>query len=91
MYHSFTGIPCTDVNYFEDLLYQCKKQIVEQTMESDMDALGRLLLNCAEESWLDFSYKQCKHAVREVICCFSVYRTFVSPGKQTKVTDKQCI
>jgi (1->4)-alpha-D-glucan 1-alpha-D-glucosylmutase len=71
---------------FSQLLYQCKKQVIEMSFSGDMDNLARLML--AElQNWKfgrDVEPPKLKEALVEVFACFSVYRAYLSPKNRDK-------
>lgn len=64
---------------FADILYTTKKLIMETSMASEVVALGVKLDGVSEtnRSWRDFTRTGLTEALREVIACFPVYRTYV--------------
>ncbi len=71
---------------FPNLAYQKKKQIMWFSLASEVNVLTNLLHQIAERQWLyrDFTLNSLRNAIREVIACFPVYRTYVT-REQTKV------
>ena len=66
----------------EDLLYECKKLIMRVSMASESNALGHQLNRLSERNrWSrDFTLYSLTYAIREIIACFPVYRTYVTEG-----------
>lgn len=67
---------------FEDLVYSKKKFFALVHMASEINALGNRLdhITVANRRFRDFTRNDLTLAIREVIACFPVYRTYVSPG-----------
>src|SRR5207245_10197731 len=65
---------------FADLVYQSKKLIMQTALASEVNVLAHLLDRSSERNrrFRDFTLYALRHAVREVIACFPVYRTYVS-------------
>jgi (1->4)-alpha-D-glucan 1-alpha-D-glucosylmutase len=64
---------------FADLVYQSKKLIMQTALASEVNVLAHLLDRLSERNrrFRDFTLYALRHAVREVIACFPVYRTYV--------------
>lgn len=74
---------------FRDLVYECKKLIMYVSMASETNVLGHELNRLSERNrWSrDFTLYSLTQALREIIACFPVYRTYVSPTKDL-VSDR---
>lgn len=89
-YTAFTGqrIP------FPDLVYESKQLILRVSMSSELNVLGHALSRLAERNRYsrDFTLNSLTHALREVIACFPVYRTYID-GRSPEVTlqDRACV
>lgn len=72
---------------FQDLVYQCKKQIMEVSMSSEINVLGHRLdaISTQNRTSRDFTLNSLTDALREVIACFPVYRTYIN---QDGVSDQ---
>jgi len=66
---------------FEDLAYAKKKLIMSVSMASEINTLGHYLNRFSERDRRsrDFTLNSLIHAIREIIACFPVYRTYVGP------------
>jgi len=66
---------------FSDLLYERKKFYALIHMASEINALGHRLdlISEANPYFRDFTRNNLALAIREVIACFPVYRTYISP------------
>jgi len=75
LYHSYTGL----TGSFEDIVYERKKQVIEQLFYGEMRALGAHLgqLAVADRNARDFSPSELLSALVEITSCMPVYRTYV--------------
>ena len=66
---------------FDDVLYACKKRIIQINLASEMNVLAREFHQLAMRDWRtrDFSLNNILAALGEVVAAFPVYRTYVSP------------
>ena len=73
----------------EEVAYESKKLILDVAMPSELHALARRLERIAEQHrWSqDFTFFGLQDALREVIACFPVYRTYIRPT-QTAVGEE---
>ncbi|MBA5876114.1 MAG: malto-oligosyltrehalose synthase [Nitrospira sp. CR1.2] len=64
---------------YEELVYQAKKLIMRASMSSELNVLGHELNRLSERDrhYRDFTLNSLTHAVREIIACFPVYRSYV--------------
>ncbi|GAB4212053.1 MAG: malto-oligosyltrehalose synthase [Roseiflexaceae bacterium] len=64
---------------FEDLVYDCKKQIMAVSLASEINVLAHILARIAEHNryYRDFTLYSLRTVLREVIACFPVYRTYI--------------
>lgn len=74
---------------FEDLAYESKQLIMRASMSSEINVLGYQLNHLSEMNrrFRDFTLNSLIHAIREIIACFPVYRTYVTPDEEP-VTDR---
>ena len=81
VYARFTG----EVQRFRDVAYASKKTILEISMSSELHVLARRLDRISESHrWSrDFTHSSLRRALREVIACFPVYRSYIRPGAET--------
>jgi (1->4)-alpha-D-glucan 1-alpha-D-glucosylmutase len=79
LYRRFTG----DRTPFAELVYRQKKLIMQIGMASEINVLAHRLnrLSEANRHYRDFTLNSLAHAIREIIACFPVYRTYVSAGE----------
>ncbi|TFG61258.1 MAG: malto-oligosyltrehalose synthase, partial [Nitrospirales bacterium] len=75
---------------YDDLIYHCKKLIMTSSMAGEINALGHELNVFSERNRRsrDFTLNSLIHAIREIIACFPVYRTYVRPDPKEPVTDR---
>ena len=76
IYRGFTG----DYSNFEDIMYQCKNLVMRTSMSAEINLLAHRLDKVSERSWQyrDFTLNSLRDAIREVIACFPVYRTYIN-------------
>ncbi|HKR80739.1 MAG TPA: malto-oligosyltrehalose synthase [Nitrospira sp.] len=74
---------------YADLVYACKQLIMQVSMASEINVLGHQLNVISERDRRsrDFTLNNLTHAIREIIACFPVYRTYVTEGPET-VADR---
>ncbi|HSF70020.1 MAG TPA: malto-oligosyltrehalose synthase [Nitrospira sp.] len=74
---------------YADLVYACKQLIMQVSMASEINVLGHQLNGISERDRRsrDFTLNNLTHAIREIIACFPVYRTYVTEEPQT-VADR---
>jgi (1->4)-alpha-D-glucan 1-alpha-D-glucosylmutase len=65
---------------FDEVAYQCKRLITLTSMASELSVLSHALnrLSEADRRYRDFTLDSCRKALREVVACLPVYRTYVS-------------
>ncbi len=63
-----------------DALYEAKRLITTTSMASELNVLAHELNRLSERSWKsrDFTLDGLREALREVVACFPVYRTYIS-------------
>ena len=74
---------------FDDLAYESKQLIMQASMSSEINVLGFQLNHLSEMNrrFRDFTLNSLIHAIREIIACFPVYRTYVTADEEP-VTDR---
>ncbi len=82
----YTKITGQDDDY-ADLVYACKQLIMQVSMASEINVLGHQLNGISERDRRsrDFTLNNLTDAIREIIACFPVYRTYVTEGPETVV------
>ncbi|HSB72068.1 MAG TPA: malto-oligosyltrehalose synthase, partial [Candidatus Methylomirabilis sp.] len=89
-YTAFTG----QRTPFADLVYASKQLILRVSMSSELNVLGHALDRLSERSRYsrDFTLNSLTHALREVIACFPVYRTYIDGrGAEVALQDRACV
>ncbi|MRG93090.1 malto-oligosyltrehalose synthase [Polyangium spumosum] len=81
IYEGFTGLHLD----FGTLAYQKKKVILESSLASELNVLASALNRISERDrhTRDFTLGALTDALREVIACFPVYRTYLHEGTTT--------
>jgi (1->4)-alpha-D-glucan 1-alpha-D-glucosylmutase len=79
---------------FADLVYEAKQLILEVSMSSELSVLGLVLDRLSERSRYsrDFTLNSLTKAVREVIACFPVYRSYIDGrSPEPALQDRACV
>jgi (1->4)-alpha-D-glucan 1-alpha-D-glucosylmutase len=78
---------------YREVVYRSKKLITLSSMAGEVNVLGHLLNRIAESNrwYRDFTVNALTAAVREVIACFLVYRTYLDPTQPVDDMDKRLI
>ena len=78
IYSNFTDIKISTL----ELIYTCKKLIMLVSMSSELFVLARKLEGISEQhrSSRDFTSESLRLALRDVIACFPVYRSYIRAG-----------
>jgi (1->4)-alpha-D-glucan 1-alpha-D-glucosylmutase len=76
LYEAFTG-PARSV---EDLVYASKRLIMQTSMSGELSVLAGKLDKISEQHrWSrDFTLASLRHALRETVACFPIYRTYTT-------------
>ncbi len=76
VYHRFTGLTAS----YEDVVYERKKQVIEQLFYGEMRALGGHLgqLAVADRNARDLAPTELVAALIEITACMPVYRTYIT-------------
>jgi (1->4)-alpha-D-glucan 1-alpha-D-glucosylmutase len=77
IYGRLTGRSLT----FDEIAYRSKKTIIETTLASELNVLADALKRIANGSRRsrDFTLNSLRDLLTEVVACFPVYRTYISP------------
>jgi (1->4)-alpha-D-glucan 1-alpha-D-glucosylmutase len=69
---------------YSDQVYAGKQLIMRASMASELNVLGHQLNGISERDRRsrDFTLNNLTHAIREIIACFPVYRTYVTEGPE---------
>ncbi len=78
---------------YQEIVYRSKKLVMESAIASEVNVLGMLLNRISESHrwYRDFTVNALTTAVREVIACFSVYRTYLDPAQPADESDRRVI
>ena len=89
-YRAFTGLR----TLYPDVVYASKQLILDVALSSELAVLGRALARLAERQRhsRDFTLRGLIHALREVIACFPLYRTYIDGTETTvELQDRACV
>ncbi len=89
-YQRFTGANLT----FQDVAYQCKNLVMRTSISAEVNQLAHQLNRVSERSWQyrDFTLNSLRDAIREVIACFPVYRTYINAyGESIDARDRATV
>jgi (1->4)-alpha-D-glucan 1-alpha-D-glucosylmutase len=77
---------------FRELVYKCKKLVMDQLLNSELNVLANHLsrIALADRHTCDFTLKSLRDALIEVVACFPVYRTYVT-GQAVSESDRAYI
>ncbi|MBX3331500.1 MAG: malto-oligosyltrehalose synthase [Nitrospira sp.] len=69
---------------YADMVYEAKQLIMRASMASEINVLGHQLnlLSERDRRSRDFTLNSLTNAIREIIACFPVYRTYVTVGAE---------
>lgn len=89
LYTRFTQTPVR----FADLAYECKKLIMQLSLSGEINMLAHQLNRLSEHSRYsrDFTLNSLRHAIREIIACFPVYRTYIDNARGVTDQDREVI
>ncbi len=78
---------------YPEVTYRSKKLVMLSAMESEVSVLGNLLNRLSESNrrYRDFTRNALTTAVREVIACFPIYRTYLDPTQPPGESDVRVI
>lgn len=78
---------------FRQLANSCKKMIMLVAMAGEINALAHLLDRISEKNrrYRDFTLNSLTYAIREVIACLPVYRTYINTPSGPVQRDKKTI
>jgi len=76
-YRQFTGNDAS----FEQIAYECKRLVMNASLAAEVEVLATQLDRIAQMSRYtqDFTRAAMREAIMQVIACFPVYRTYISP------------
>ncbi len=75
---------------FDTLAHSCKTLFLETSMASELQALGHQVHLVSRQQRISrtFTLHSLTHALKEIIACFPVYRTYISPHKDADISDQ---
>ncbi|RYD81324.1 MAG: malto-oligosyltrehalose synthase [Verrucomicrobiaceae bacterium] len=78
---------------FHDIVYRSKLLVMRSAMSSEVNVLGSMLNRLSETNrwYRDFTLNALTAAVREMIACFPVYRTYLTPDGEPSEDDRKVI
>ncbi|HEY7244892.1 MAG TPA: malto-oligosyltrehalose synthase [Xanthobacteraceae bacterium] len=87
IYRSFAG----EQRSFAEIVHACKLRIMADEMASELNALAREAARVARENprTADFTRNILRSALREVLGCFPVYRTYIDLNEAPTADDRR--
>ncbi len=87
VYASFTN----DATSFRQIVHLCKLRIMDNEMASELNVLGRDAGRVARQNprTADFTRNILQRAIRQIVGCFPVYRTYVDREDAPSETDRR--
>jgi (1->4)-alpha-D-glucan 1-alpha-D-glucosylmutase len=78
---------------YRDVVYESKRLVMRVAMSSEVNGLGHMLNRISESNrwYRDFTLNALTDAIREVIACFPVYRTYLTPDGKIADEDARVI
>ena len=78
---------------FPDIAYDCKKHILHETMSGDINSIGHQLNRFSERNrhYRDFTLYSLISTIKEIIACFPVYRTYITPDAPISAHDRRYV
>ena len=85
-YQEFTG----ESEAFPNIVRKCKIKIMENEMASELETLSRDAVSIARQNprTSDFTQNILRRALKEIIACFPVYRTYVDGENHNEADDR---
>ncbi|HEY1082732.1 MAG TPA: malto-oligosyltrehalose synthase [Prosthecobacter sp.] len=89
VYQQFSGVTAS----FPECVYRGKLLVMRTSMPSEVNMLAHMLHRlCQTNRWYrDFTLNALLTALREVIACFPVYRSYITPDGHTDTDDHRLI
>ena len=86
-YADFTG----ERRPFGEIVHECKLRVMRNEMSSELNVLAREAARVAYErpETADFTWNVLRRAIRELIACFPVYRTYVDETTPPSAEDRR--
>ncbi len=88
-FHKFIG----HTLHFGHLVYAKKRLVMRLSLANDVNVLGAMFDRISEKNrwYRDYTLDALTLAVREVIACFPVYRTYLAPNRPVSEADRAVI
>ncbi len=88
-FHKFIG----HTLHFGHLVYAKKRLVMRLSLANDVNVLGAMFDRISEKNrwYRDYTLDALTLAVREVIACFPVYRTYLAPNRPVGEADRAVI
>lgn len=85
MYEDLAGLSTP----YREIIYRSKRLVMQTSLASEVNMLGIMLSKLAQSHrwYRDFTLNALTTAVREVIACFPVYRTYIVPDAPIDEAD----
>jgi len=94
LYHNFiAGEDWHNQAAFGELVHASKQRIMRSALASEMNSLSHQLARITEKSrrYRDFTLRGITQALREVIACMDVYRTYIAGPQAVSERDRKYI
>jgi len=82
---------CGEHRSLAEIVHECKLHIMENEMSSELNVLARDMARLARQNprSADFTRNLLRRAIKELIACFPVYRTYVDETGQLSSDDQR--
>jgi (1->4)-alpha-D-glucan 1-alpha-D-glucosylmutase len=86
-YETFTGLDAP----FSQIVYESKIRIMDNEMASELNTLGRDAARLARQNPMtaDFTRQILRRALKQIVACFPVYRTYIDFDTESGETDRR--
>jgi (1->4)-alpha-D-glucan 1-alpha-D-glucosylmutase len=76
---------------FGEIVRECKLRIMQNEMSSELNVLAREAARVAYErpETADFTWNVLRRAIREIVACFPVYRTYIDETSPPSAEDRR--
>lgn len=75
---------------FDEIVYECKKHIIDTALAGELAVLANRVDRISEQDWRvrDFTRFRLRDALKELVACFPVYRTYVTRSSVTAEDER---
>jgi (1->4)-alpha-D-glucan 1-alpha-D-glucosylmutase len=82
---------CSGLDSFEHIVHEAKLHIMDNEMASELNVLARDMARLARQNprTADFTRNLLRRALKELIACFPVYRTYVDESGELTAADQR--